>query len=120
MQKELQAKGYYCQDCNSIGNAVTEKGSNEVDPAVLLTKIKLCYQAAVEPELTEGPSVLDASVKDTVLEAVGGASTTFSKVRHNLQDAYLVQKMLANGVLTVDSGNGKIVVVELGAGSSII
>ena len=116
MQKELQAKGYYCQDCNSLGNVVTEKGSENVDPAVLLAKIKHCYEVAVEPELTEGPSDLDASVKDKVLEAVGGTSTTFSKVRHNLQDACLVQKMLANGVLTVKGGSGKVVVVELGAG----
>lgn len=114
-KKELEEKGYYCENCNSINNAVASAEQADVNAECLLTKIQLCYATHVEPELTEGPAELEASVKATVLEAVGANSSAFSKVRHNLQDAYLVQKMLRSGVLTPQA-RGKVVVVELGAG----
>lgn len=115
MQQELAGRGYYCQDCNTPANKPTLHGQDEVNPEELLAKIKACYHSTVSPELTEGPSELEETVKAAVMEAVAGESTAFSKVRHGLQDALLAQKMVTSGVLSAEERN-RLVIVELGAG----
>ena len=115
-EESLKKSGYYVHNCNTIGNAPSSDSSSiEVNADELLTKIKICYDRYVSSELTERIPVVSTSVKDIVLEAVAKASTSFSKMRHALQDAHLSQEMSSCGLLTPKK-NHKIVIVELGAG----
>mmetsp|Transcript_13387 Transcript_13387/g.20132 ORF Transcript_13387/g.20132 Transcript_13387/m.20132 type:complete len:391 (+) Transcript_13387:36-1208(+) len=119
----MEKQPYFCKDCNT-GYNVKCASPSPVNVDDLVRKVRNCYHTKVQPEMQEPTSQGTVSVPEAdIMEAVGGTSTAFAKIRHARQNVCIVREMTAEGLISTDphpSERRPTAYVELGAGKGML